>query len=352
MMSPMSSHFKDKTILVTGATGSIGSEICKQLLSFEPKAIRFFSRDEHKQYLLQQEIGVRKNDDVRYLLGDVRDQKRLLRAFKGVDYVFHCAAYKHVPFCEYNSFEAVKTNVIGTQNVIDAAIEQGVERVLLVSTDKAANPGNVMGATKLLAEKLMTSAMHAAGSQNIRFASVRFGNVLASRGSVLPLLCDQIREGDSITITEPTMTRFFMSIPQAVGLTLNAMEKMNGGELFILKMPSVVLSDLLNVLVEELAPKFGKDPASIERKVIGIRPGEKVSEMLMTDQEAHYASEEDSMFVVRAPILMPNRDIEPSKESPDKTMYDSSEIAPLSKDDIRVLLTQVLEDYIKEHSIN
>ncbi len=348
MMRHMSSFFRDKTILVTGATGSIGSEVVKQLLKFEPKTVRLFSRDEHKQYLLQQELKHRDRDDVRYLLGDVRDYARLKRALKGVDYVFHCAAYKHVPFCEYNSFEAVKTNVIGTQNVIDAAIEQDVERVLLVSTDKAANPGNVMGATKLLAEKLMTSAMHAAGSQNIRFASVRFGNVLASRGSVLPLFCDQIREGNSITITEPTMTRFFMSIPQAVSLTLDSMERMDGGELFILKMPSVVLSDLLDVLVEELAPQFGKDPASIKREVIGIRPGEKVSEMLMTDQEAQYASEEDTMFVVRAPILMPNREIV-AQENPDKSTYDSSHVAQLSKDDIRVLLKEAIASYLKEH---
>ncbi len=347
----MSSFFRDKTILVTGATGSIGSEVSKQLLTFKPKAVRLFSRDEHKQYLLQQEMGSRDRDDVRYLLGDVRDFPRLQRAFRGVDYVFHCAAYKHVPFCEYNSYEAVKTNVIGTQNVIDAAIEQGVKRVLLISTDKAANPSNVMGATKLLAEKLMTSAMHAAGSQPIRFASVRFGNVLASRGSVLPLFCEQIRKGGPVTITESDMVRFFMSIPQAVTLTLNSMERMEGGELFILKMPAIRVDDLVDVLVEELSPHFGKKPAAIKKKVIGIRPGEKRSEVLMTEEEAWYASEESNMFVVRAPILMPNRELSRKRPNPKEPGYDSLRLKPLSKAKIRLMLSSVITEYLKQYPI-
>lgn len=341
----MSSFFRDKCILVTGATGSIGSEIVRQLITHKPAAIRIFSRDEHKQYLMQGELGPHGTHGIRYLLGDVRDEARLMRALEGVDYVFHCAAYKHVPFCEYNSFEAVKTNVIGTQNLIDAAISQGVKRVLLVSTDKAASPSNVMGATKLLAEKMMTSAMYLAGKHAIRFASVRFGNVLASRGSVLPLFIRQIRDGGPVTITHAGMARFFMSIPQAAGLTFQAMERMEGGELFILKMPVVNLGDLVDVLIEEVAPHFGKDPATIERRIIGSRPGEKLCEMLMTEEEAQYATEDESMFIVRSPILVTGdekrSDVNIAPES-----YDSSKLTVLTKPQIRDLITGVLDDYL------
>jgi len=346
----MSSFFQGKTVLVTGATGSVGSEIVKQLRTLKLETVRLFSRDEHKQFLLQRELGCGAHDDVRFLLGDIRDYPRLLRALEGVDYVFHCAAYKHVPFCEYNSFEAVKTNVVGTQNLIDAAITQGVHRVLLVSTDKAASPSNVMGATKLLAEKLMASAMHAAGKRPIRFGSVRFGNVLASRGSVLPIFCDQIRSGGPVTLTDAQMVRFFMSIPQAVALTLRAMEHMEGGELFILKMPAVVLGDLIDVLIEELAPRFGKDPASIKRQTVGIRPGEKMSELLMTREEAQYASEEADMFIVRPPILMPNRTDIPKVKHTSVTGYDSSQLTPLNKQEIRALLSDVITQYWQKHS--
>lgn len=343
----MNSFFSGKTILVTGGTGSIGSEIVRQLLTMGPKTVRIFSRDEHKQYLLQQELGDRPTNDLRYLLGDVRDERRLLRAFEEVEYVFHCAAYKHVPFCEYNSFEAVKTNVVGTQNIIDAALAQNVRRVLLVSTDKAASPSNVMGATKLLAEKMMTSAMHFAGGHSIRFASVRFGNVLASRGSVIPLFCKQIRDGGPLTITHANMMRFFMSIPQAVRLTFDAMERMEGGELFILKMPVARLGDIADVLIEELAPRFGKNPASIERRCTGMRPGEKMHELLMTQEEAHYAIEEDCMFIVRSPILVPGG-IETMRENVRVPFLDSSTCTPLTKEQIRELLLPILSDYVSE----
>lgn len=342
----MPSFFSGKRILVTGATGSIGSEIVRQLLVQKPATVRLFSRDEHKQYLLQQELGARRDDDVRYFLGDVRDESRLLRALEGVDYVFHCAAYKHVPFCEYNSFEAVKTNVIGTQNVIDASIAQGVKRVLLISTDKAASPSSVMGATKLLAEKMMTSAMHIAGSRDIKFASVRFGNVLASRGSVLPLFCRQIQKGGPVTITHPEMVRFFMSIPQAASLTFRAMERMEGGELFILKMPVVRLGDLIDVMIAELAPRYGKDPSTIETRIVGTRPGEKLHELLMTTEEAQYATEEADMFIVRSPILIPGGSEQPPQTvTPDS--YDSAKLEPLTKDQVRELLTEVLDEYFK-----
>lgn len=326
----MTAFFKDKKILVTGATGSIGSEIVRQLLKEDPAVIRLYSRDEHKQFLMQQQFGSLKN--TRFLIGDVRDLRRLESAMEGVDYVFHAAAYKHVPLCEYNSFEAVKTNVVGTQNVIDAALANNVERVLLISTDKAASPPNVMGATKLLAEKLMTSAMYSRGSHRTIFSSVRFGNVLGSRGSVIPTFISQIQQGGPITITDPDMLRFFMSIPQAVQLTMDAMSTMNGGEVFILKMPLMRLGDLADVLIE----KYGN--GNVEKSIIGIRPGEKMKEILMTEEEAAYADEKETMFVVNALQNLPGGSLAPIQPKSEVRAWDSSSVTPLSKAEIEALL--------------
>lgn len=337
----MASFFTGKKILVTGATGSIGAEIVRQLLPQKPAVIRLFSRDEHKQYLLQQELQDHRN--LRFLLGDVRDERRLTTAMSDIDLVFHVAAYKHVPSCEYNSFEAVKTNVLGTQNVIEAALSQNVSRVLLVSSDKAASPPNVMGATKLLAEKLMTSVMHSKGSSKTIMSSVRFGNVIGSRGSVIPLFMDQIRRGGPVTITNPKMLRFFMSIREAVQLTFSAMERMKGGELFILKMPVVRLGDLTDVLIEEFAPRFGHKPSSIRCRVIGIRPGEKMREVLMTDEEAMYAKEMKDMFIVQSLLPLPGEDFPAVRAEERAKGYTSSDVKPLKKEEIRDLLRESLD---------
>lgn len=338
----MTSFFSAKTILVTGATGSIGSEIVSQLLAGEPEAVRLFSRDEHKQFLVQQRLDTEPR--VRYFLGDVRDLPRLSRACEGVDYVFHCAAYKHVPFCEYNSFEAVKTNVIGTQNVVEAAILQGVKRVLLVSTDKAAGPTSVMGATKLLAEKLMTSAMQSRGKHSTLFSSVRFGNVIGSRGSVIPTFIAQILKGGPVTITDPNMTRFFLSIPKAVGLTFHAMEQMGNGELFILKMPVMRLGDLVDVLIEEVAPRFDRKPADIEKRITGARPGERMHENLMTREEAQYATETGEMFVVHSPLRGPGEEeFKTIKANLDANEYSSGDQKVLSRAEISVLIKEYLD---------
>lgn len=319
--------------MVTGGTGSIGSEIVRQLLKQDPAVVRLYSRDEHKQFLMQQELGTLRN--VRHLIGDVRDLRRLESAMEGIDYVFHAAAYKHVPLCEYNSFEAVKTNVIGTQNVIDAALKNNVERVLLISTDKAASPPNVMGATKLLAEKLMTSAMYSRGTHKTVFSSVRFGNVLGSRGSVIPTLISQIKQGKPITITDPEMLRFFMSIPQAVQLTMDSMSQMNGGEVFILKMPLMRLGDLADVLVDM------HGDSKTEQNIIGIRPGEKMKEILMTEEEAAYATELDTMFVVNALQNLPGGSHDPVSPKSDVRAWDSSSVSPLSKDAIKSMLEEI-----------
>ncbi len=326
-----SSFFAGKSILVTGGTGSIGSEIVRQLLSQGARVVRIYSRGEHKQFVMQRELGG--HDNVRFLLGDVRDLPRLETAMEGIDYVFHTAAYKHVPSCEYNSFEAVKTNVIGTQNVIEAALRCGVERVLLISTDKAVSPLNVMGATKLLGEKLMTSAMHSKGDRKTIFSSVRFGNVLASRGSVIPIFVSQVKQGGPITITDPNMSRFFMTIQQAVRLTLDAVERMEGGEVFILKMPLVRLEDLADAIIE----RFGNGKP-IEKKIVGVRVGEKMDEVLMSEDESHVAEELDDMYVVHALQNIPGEASPTLSIRPTNTLVAASNSAPIGKEALRALL--------------
>ncbi len=290
----MYEYLQGKAVLVTGGTGSIGSEIVRQVLSHGPKVVRIFSRDEAKQYWLENTLGRR--GDLRYLLGDVRDKDRLRRAMKDIDIVFHAAALKQVPSCEYNPFEAVKTNVVGTQNVIEASLETGVSRVIAVSTDKAINPTSTMGATKLLSERLIATA-NSWASDTI-FACVRFGNVLNSRGSLIPLAKSQIERGGPVTITDERMTRFMMPIAHAVSLTLEAAGHAGGGEIFILKMPAVRIRDLLCALIEEYAPLIGARPATIRLHRIGVRPGEKMDEELITAEEIPRTSEMRRMLVV------------------------------------------------------
>jgi len=287
--------YQDKKILVTGGVGSIGRELVKKLLPCGPSIIRVFDNNESGLFDLDHEL---QSGKIRVLLGDIRDRERLNLAFEGIDVVFHAAALKHVPLCEYNPFDAVKTNVLGTQNVLDAALEKGVEKVVNVSTDKAVGPTNVMGATKLLAERLTISANYYRGVKKTVFSSVRFGNVLNSRGSVIPLFRMQIERGGPVTVTDPGMTRFFMDIPAAADLILRAGRIAQGREIMILKMPALRILDLAEVMIEELAPGFGHDPADIGIQVIGKREGEKLSEDLMTGEEAERAWESRDMFLI------------------------------------------------------
>lgn len=288
--------FQGKNILVTGGSGSIGSEIVKKLLQYEPEVVRVLSNDENCLFNLEQELQSHTN--LRFLVGDVRDKERLQRAVESIDFVFHAAALKHVPLCEYNPFEAVKTNVLGTQNVVEVAIEEEVEKMITISTDKAVNPINVMGATKLLAERLTISANYYKGEKRTAFSCVRFGNVLDSRGSVVPLFREQIKGGGPVIITDLDMTRFVMSIPRAVDLVLKAAEATCGGEIFIFKMPALRIGDLAEAMIEELAPHYGYDPKSIKREVSGRRAGEKIYEELLTEDEAVNVSETEDMFIV------------------------------------------------------
>jgi len=294
--------FEGKNILVTGGVGSIGSNIVRALLNYNPGAIRVFDNNETALFNFQNEL--KSYENVRFLVGDIRSRNRLKRAMENIDIVFHAAALKHVPLCEYNPFEAVETNVIGTQNVIDAAMNEEVEKVIGISTDKAINPVNTMGATKLLCEKLITTANYYKGNRKTAFSSVRFGNVLGSRGSVTPLFKNQIKRGGPITLTHPDMTRFFMTMKQAVNLILKATEMARGGEIFIFKMPTIRMGDLVEVMIEDLAPKYGFNPNDIKVKTIGIRPGEKMHEELIGRDENNNILETEHMFIILPQIML------------------------------------------------
>src|SRR4051812_8597921 len=261
-----SAPFRGQRILVTGGSGTIGARLVERLLEHDPAVVRILGRDETKQFYQRQRLHDRR--DVRFLVGDIRDRDRLSRAMDGIDVVFHCAALKHVESGEYNPFEATQTNVVGTQNVIDACLATGVGTMILTSSDKAANPTSVMGASKLLAEKLVSAATNYRGSRPTRFASVRFGNVLGSRGSALELFFRQVAAGGPITVTDPAMTRFVMTAERAVELVMRVAEIAMGGEIFVLKMPAVRLADLVASTVAHVAPRFSIDPDKIELRRI------------------------------------------------------------------------------------
>lgn len=332
--------FKNKNILVTGGTGSIGSGIVKELLKLGPSVIRIFDIDEEAQFYMQEELSKYKN--VRFLIGDVRNKERLKMAMRDIDVVFHAAAVKHVPLCEYNPFEAVETNIIGTENVIFTSIEQGVKRVVVISTDKATEPTNVMGATKLLAERLAVAAsVYSHGKNRPLVTCARFGNVLNSRGSIVPLVIKQIQKGGPVTVTEPKMTRFIISISDAVKLLFVAAEKTIGGEIFVLKMPAFLLIDLIEILIEEFAPRYGFKGSQIPIKYIGRRSGERDHETLVTEFEAETAFDLKDMFVLIPKANYPYLDFkykyEGSKPAPKKEI-NSNRVNKISQKALRQML--------------
>ncbi len=318
--------FENKNILVIGGTGTIGQALVSRLVFQKPKVVRIFSRDEFKQHQMQQKLEGFRN--IRFLLGDVRDRERLYKAMHRIDVVFDLAALKHVPACEYNPFEAVKTNVLGTQNVIECSIENKVKRVIYASSDKAVSPTNTMGATKLLAERLIASADYWKGGKTPIFAAVRFGNVVNSRGSVVPLWEEQILNRREITVTDPDMTRFMISIDSAVDLTLKACETAKGGEIFVLKMPVVRLGDFAEAVIEKVCIKAGIPVSEVNIRIIGLRPGEKMYEELMTKDEAQYAVEYEDMYVLQ-PLEKCTGNL---NKSPKK--YRSDEQKPMDKESI------------------
>jgi len=278
---------KDKTILITGGTGSFGKKATAVILQkYKPKKIIVFSRDELKQFEMSQ-IYPMSDYPMRYFIGDVRDKERLYRAFQGVDYVIHAAALKQVPAAEYNPFEAVKTNIIGAQNVINVAIDQRVKQVIALSTDKAANPINLYGATKLCADKLFIAGNAYVGRDHTIFSVVRYGNVMGSRGSVIPFF-EEHRKNGSLPITDPRMTRFWITLEQGVEFVLRCLEHMCGGELFVPKIPSMNIMDLARAIAPEC-----------ESTIVGIRPGEKLHELMIPRDEARKTLEFDDFYVMQ-----------------------------------------------------
>jgi len=330
----MANIFQGKNILVTGGSGSIGREIVLKALQYEPRVVRVLSNDEYGLFELEQELQGHSN--LRFLVGDVRDKERLRRSVEGIDFIFHAAALKHVPFCEYNPFEAVKINVLGTQNIVDVAIDEEVTKLINISTDKAVNPINVMGTTKLLAERLVLSANYYKGIRKTVFSCVRFGNVLDSRGSVVPLFREQIEKGGPVTITDPNMTRFVMSMSKSVGLVFKATELAQGGEIFILKMHALRIDVLAEAMIDELAPQYGYDPKSIKTEIVGKRTAEKNHEELLTNDEAINTCETEDMFIISATREDPERKTVPIKR------YTSDNITLLTKEEIRKMLRENL----------
>ncbi|HEV3093352.1 MAG TPA: UDP-N-acetylglucosamine 4,6-dehydratase (inverting) [Solirubrobacteraceae bacterium] len=283
------SNIQGKAILVTGGTGSFGTRFLRTVLSeHEPAAVRIYSRDELKQYNLQRELDG--DERVRFLIGDVRDVERLKMAMRGVDIVIHAAALKQVPACEYNPFEAVKTNIHGAENVVAAAIANDVPCTLALSTDKAVNPVNLYGATKLAAEKIITQGNAYAGSSPARFATMRYGNVVGSRGSVIPLFKAQAQGGE-LTITDEEMTRFWITLDQAVEFVITCIGLMQGGEIFVPRIPSMRVRDI----ADAIAP-------NATRRIIGIRPGEKIHEVLITEDESRHARMLADRYVIYPPF--------------------------------------------------
>ncbi|WP_027723095.1 UDP-N-acetylglucosamine 4,6-dehydratase (inverting) [Maridesulfovibrio zosterae] len=280
--------FNDKSILITGGTGSFGQKLVKTLLErYSPKRLVIFSRDELKQHEMQQVFSPAKYPCLRYFIGDVRDQERLRRAFNKIDIVFHAAALKQVPACEYNPFEAVKTNILGAQNIVEAAIDKDVSKVIVLSTDKAANPVNLYGATKLCSDKLFISGNSYAGAEGTRFAVVRYGNVLGSRGSVVPLFLKAAKEG-KVCITNPEMTRFWITLDAAIDFVINSLKVMQGGEIFIPKLPSMKIGDMAEAMCPEC-----------KVEITGIRPGEKMHEVMVPMNEAHNTLDCGKYFVIQ-----------------------------------------------------
>ncbi len=328
-------EWKDKVVLITGGTGSFGKKFIEIMLEeYHPKKIIVYSRDELKQHEMR--MNGFNDPSLRYFIGDIRDRDRLKRAFEGVDIVVHAAALKQVPACEYNPMEAIKTNILGSENVIDAALDTNVKKVLAISTDKAVNPVNLYGVTKLAAEKLFIQSNSYAGGREVRFSCTRYGNVVGSRGSVVPVFLQQ-RDKGRITITDERMTRFWISLDQGVRFVIRCIDQMHGGEVFVPKIPSMTVKDL----GKAIAP-------NCEIAYTGIRPGEKLHEVLISEDEARNSVELDDMYVVQPNgMLWFGKDWEKiGKPLPEGFHYSSNTNTEwLDVDGIKKMIAPIEEEY-------
>ena len=328
-------YLSGKRVMVTGACGTVGKELVTQLVSrFDLETLTGIDHNESGLAVLEDQH--RSTPKLRFLLADVRDTAAMLRVLRNVDVLFHAAAYKHVHVCERSPLEAIQTNVLGVQNVIQAALENGVQRLVFTSSDKAVNPTSVMGTSKLMGERLITAAaidQHNAGAV---FLSVRFGNVMGSRGSVIPIFRDQIRNGGPLTLTDAGMTRFIMSLADAVRLVIESVVLGQPGEVLITKMAAIKIVDLATVMVREYAPLCGRSVEDIKVKVVGPKPGEKLYEELMNDEETRRSFELDRYFVVRPALLSQRTDRRsyPTLQNPVSKPYNSANVSPLSQDEL------------------
>lgn len=322
--------FKGKKILITGGTGSLGQALTKRLLKSEIDTIRIFSRDEWKQVTMESEFN---DSRLRFLIGDVRDKERLSRALEDINIVIHAAALKQVPVAEYNPFEAVKTNVYGAQNLIESCLENNVELVLAIGTDKAVSPFNTYGATKLLMERLFIAANYYKGRHDIKFSCVRYGNVLGSRGSIVPTLLNQIKTGRKITITDPNMTRFNITMNIALDFVLRALNNGIGGEVFVPKLKAYKVGDIKDAIIE-----LANSNAEVEK--ISVRPGEKFHESLISINEIRntFETKEDYLIVDQQIQNLNNLEIKNLKKSELKDRYSSDKVELLTKDELKEIL--------------
>jgi FlaA1/EpsC-like NDP-sugar epimerase len=333
--------FRDRKVLITGCCGTVGKELVRQLLE-EHEVGELIGLDNNESELFFLEQRYLQHQNAYFFLCDIRDRDTLSRKFKGVDIIFHTAAFKHVILCERSPFEAVQNNILGVQNVIEAAFENNIEKAIFTSSDKAVNPTNVMGTSKLMGERLMTAANSSIRNNGPIFASTRFGNVLGSRGSVIPIFREQIRKGGPVTLTDPEMTRFIMSIREATRLVIDSAILAKGGEVFVTKMPVIRIQDLAQVMIDELAQQYGHHPHSVDIQLIGSKPGEKLYEELMSEEETRRTIELDLYFSVLPAFRCLYRDIDYaysnilSKEI--NKPYNSGNEPVLSRDELRSFL--------------
>ena len=336
----MRKELKGKAVLVTGGTGSIGSEIVKQLLDYEVNKVIIFSRDEIKHFLVKKRIL---DERLETVVGDVKDYRSVQRVFEenDIDLVYHAAAMKHVVICEDFPIESAKTNIFGTQNVVDLAIKYGVPKLITISTDKSTYPVNVMGATKFIAERI---------TLNANFSCVRFGNVANSRGSVIPVFIDNLLNKKPISITDPKVTRFIIGIPDAVKLVIKATEYAKGRDIFILKMKAFRLGDLLDVILDRIAPRLGTSKEDIEVNVVGLISGEKLHEDLINNTESNRVYELDDMYV----ILRNNEDVSKYQnlKKTDLHEYTSKDVELISKDDLEGIVMKYFKKYLSRGGFN